>query len=229
MSAQRPGTSMGNSTLNGHRTFVFYRQKVGYDYMTQLKSGEHELMVGGGFGSGTEETLFRDVGNADDSLYEKTLAGHLSGIVPVHFGWENWGAEKQPAAEDPEQNDGVQWNEGRVKAVWSGTIALSADGLPWVGRLPEKLADRSSPPSISTPSINPPHQHLTASPGEWISACYTGEGMVHAWLCARALAHMILGTEKEGRLDEWFPEQMRVTTTRWKKADAERMLARLGS
>ncbi|KZP16559.1 FAD dependent oxidoreductase, partial [Athelia psychrophila] len=225
MSAQRPGTSLGKSTLNGLRTFVFFRQKIGYDYMTQLKSGENELMVGGGFNSGTKEALLRDVGNADDSQYEPSLAGHLGGIIPIYFGEKNWGAEKQPDILDP---DGVQWNEGRVKAIWSGTMAFSADGLPWVGRLPEKLTGRSSPPHPSTPSIDPLHCSLTASPGEWVSACYSGEGMVHAWLCARALAHMVLGNEREGGMEEWFPKQMTVTTTRWKKADAERMLARLG-
>ncbi|KAF7978979.1 hypothetical protein HWV62_44233 [Athelia sp. TMB] len=229
MTAQRPGTSLSKSTLDGRRTFVFYRQKSGYDYLTQMRSGEHELMVGGGFGSGSEDALYRNVGNADDSDYELSLAGHLSGIVPVHFGEKNWGAEKQPAFHDRDANDGVEWNQGRVKAIWSGTVALSADLLPWVGRLPEKLAGRPCPPPSSTPSIDSLHAPLTAPPGEWVSACYTGEGMVHAWLCARALAHMVLGTEKEGGVGDWFPEQMRVTTKRWEKADAERMLARLSA
>lgn len=227
MSAQRPGTSLGQGTLNGLRTFVFFRQKIGFDYMTQLDSGEHELMVGGGLGTGTTEALHQDVGNADDSHYELSLAAHLSGIVPVHFGEKNWGAEKQCALEDAEDNDGVRWSEGRVKAIWSGTVALSADFLPWVGRLPVKLAERRCPPKSSTPTGLLDAAPLTAAPGEWISASYSGEGMTHAWLCARALAYMVLGAEEEGELKEWFPDAMRVSVARWKKADAERMLAQM--
>ena len=35
----------------------------------------------------------------------------------------------------------------------------------------------------------------TADPREWIAAGYSGEGMVHVWLCSRALALMVLGLE----------------------------------
>jgi hypothetical protein len=70
---------------------------------------------------------------------------------------------------------------------------------------------------------------LTSTPGEWIPASYLGEGMVHAWLCAKALAYMVLGAEKEGRIEEWFPDVLKVTEARWKKANIEHLLQKLGS
>jgi len=63
-----------------------------------------------------------------------------------------------------------------------------------------------------------------AQPGEWIAAGYSGEGMVHAWMSGKAVAHMVLGRERE--IETWFPEMLRVTEKRWKDADVEKMLAR---
>ncbi|KIJ67118.1 hypothetical protein HYDPIDRAFT_50050, partial [Hydnomerulius pinastri MD-312] len=60
-----------------------------------------------------------------------------------------------------------------------------------------------------------------APPGEWIAAGYSGEGMVHAWMSGKALAEMVLGREREANLAEWFPDILRVTPGRWKKAKAE--------
>jgi hypothetical protein len=48
--------------------------------------------------------------------------------------------------------------------------------------------------------------------------------MVHAWLSGKALADMVLGREVEGKLGEWFPDIMRVSEKRWKKAKAENLL-----
>ena len=131
----------------------------------------------------------------------------------------------------------MKWSEDGVKAIWSG---ISACLLPWVGRLPVKLAARQSPPESATPVIKilktvegpvdfPTLSTLTASPDEWISASYSGEGMVNAWLCAKALAFMVLDAEEKGRLNKWFPDVMKVTEARWEKADIELLLEELGS
>lgn len=240
MTAQRPGVSLGKSTLDGFRSFVFYRNKIGYDYLTQLPSGENELMVGGGFGSTSDATLYKELTNVDDSAYDANTITHLTGAVPVYFGEENWGAERTPTHFQPDNTSEmskVVWNQGRAKAIWSGVLCISADLMPWVGRLSAKLSNRQCPSTLSTPVIvvsrslefkgddaSLSRQTLTSSPGEWLCASYSGEGMVHAWLCAKALAFMVLGKEDEGRLNEWFPEAMLVSETRWKKAKVENLL-----
>lgn len=229
MTAQRPGTNLFQSTLNGLRSFIFYHGSIGYDYLTQLPVGEHELMFGGGWASAMDAAL-ADIGISDDSQYSLPGASHLSGSLPLYFGVENWGKEKHAT---PNDEDEVQWGEGRMKAQWSGILGFSADGLPWVGRLPTKVSGRTEPPTTSTPRVRFQYskddptesvRRLTAAPGEWISAGYTGEGMVHAWMCGKAVSHMLLDVEDE--MKDWFPEIMRVTEKRWKRADPSDLLAR---
>lgn len=234
MSAQRPGTSLSKSTLDGDRSFVFYTGKIGYDYLTQLPNGDKELMFGGGWASGLDIALTTDIGISDDSDFNVSVASHLSGALPLHFGAENWGEEMVIAPpKERRSEDEVQWGRSRTKAQWGGILGLSADGLPWVGRLPIKVSGRPEPPVTSTPTSNPKSivkeddqapRPLTATPGEWIAAGYTGEGMVHAWMSGKALAYMVLDDDESIR--EWFPEILRVTEKRWKKADVADFLSR---
>ena len=221
MSTQRPGTSLSSATLDGQRSFVFYPGRLGYDYLTQLPTGEHELMFGGGWASAFDSAL-TDIGLSDDSEFNVGVASHLAGALPLFFGDKAWGKEKEPAEDS---KDGVQWGRGRTKAQWSGILGISADGLPWVGRLPTKIAGRKLPPVASAPQESmKDSRSAIAAPGEWISAGYTGEGMVHAWMSGKALAHMILGADDE--LKSWFPESLRITEERWKKANLEEFIAR---
>ena len=120
-------------------------------------------------------------------------------------------------------------------------MGFSADAQPWVGRLGPKLSGRAEPPLTSTPKLSPslnedydntsPNRQadesieLTAPPGEWIAAGYTGEGMVHAWMSGKALAFMVLNDE-EG-IKDWFPEILRINEQRWKKADIVGLLSKL--
>lgn len=203
MSAQRPGASMSPSTLDGERSWIFYDAHTAYDYLTQLPTGERELMFGGGLGVVGEATL-DEVGTSDDAAMGRNIAAHLSGALPVLFGEANWGKEATPV-EDP------HWFPSRVKAVWSGIIGMSADEVPWVGRIPTKLAGRSAPRRAENAKLAPP--------GEWICAGYTGEGMGHAFLCGRALAFQVLNREAE--IESWFPKFMTVTEKRWKAATLE--------
>ncbi|EEB96139.1 hypothetical protein MPER_04778 [Moniliophthora perniciosa FA553] len=86
---------------------------------------------------------------------------------------------------------------------------------------------------ISEPST------ILASPGEWIAAGFTGEGMVHAWLSGKALALMMVGKDNQSSkpyyrwsspfcaaekvqaedLSDWFPDDFRVSVKRWKRAN----------
>ncbi|EGO19425.1 hypothetical protein SERLADRAFT_453397 [Serpula lacrymans var. lacrymans S7.9] len=206
MSAQRPGVTLTPSTLSGARSFVFYGQREGFDYLTQLPGGENELMFGAGLAG------LVGLGNADDSMYSVYSATHISGALPVYFGERNWGAEGVAVEEGEE--DGGEWHQGRVKALWSGILSNSADGLPWVGRLPDVVAIKRKEDIV----MGSGRVGMTASPGEWISAGYSGEGMVHAWMSAKAVAHMVLGTEGDVDLGGWFPKVFTVTEKRWKSA-----------
>ncbi|KAI0791675.1 FAD dependent oxidoreductase-domain-containing protein [Abortiporus biennis] len=86
MSSQRPGTSLNTTTtLSGYRSYVFLTGSVGYDYLTQLPSGENELMFGGGWASAQDFAL-TDIGLSDDSTYSLPVASHLAGALPLYFG-----------------------------------------------------------------------------------------------------------------------------------------------
>jgi hypothetical protein len=114
-----------------------------------------------------------------------------------------------------EQDVGGLWAEGRVRAVWSGLLSESADGMPSVGKVHVNVAGRKSPPASFVPSaLNSNTKKLrsvvTTAPGEWIAAGYSGEGMVHAWLSSKDVALMLLG-EDLTEVKTWFPEMFSVT------------------
>ncbi|OBZ78578.1 MutS 4 [Grifola frondosa] len=202
MSAQRPGRSLSPTTLDGYRSFVFYRGAKGYDYLTQLTSGEHELMFGGGWAQSCDGSL-PELGLTDDGICNLGAQSHLAGALPLYFGHANWGAEKTPA----EQEGDVSWSQGRTKAQWSG------------------VSGREPPPLASAPVLDAKKKTITAAPGEWIAAGYTGEGMAHAWMSGKALAFMV-SADKEDELDSWFPDILRVTEKRWKAANVDDLIAR---
>jgi glycine/D-amino acid oxidase-like deaminating enzyme len=96
-----------------------------------------------------------------------------------------------------------------VESMWTGNMGFSADGFPWVGRLPTSLTSRG--------------QSEESGGSEWISAAFSGEGMVQAWLCGKAVGTMLLLEESNLRESEsadidWLPSQMLVTHERVKKA-----------
>lgn len=112
MTAQRPGRNVHASTLQGGRSFVFYDSpRKGFDYLTQLPDGEHELMFGAGFESPSHCEA--------KGMYGVHSAAHVGGAMPIYFGEENWGAEAllaSPADEKDTVDEGL-WAEGRVKAI----------------------------------------------------------------------------------------------------------------
>ncbi|KAI0825326.1 FAD dependent oxidoreductase [Trametes gibbosa] len=227
MSAQRPGRALAASTCDGGRSFVFYRGPVGYDYLTQLPAGEHELMFGGGWAQACDDGL-PEIGIADDGSVNHASQSYLAGALPQFFGLRNWGAEAEAGAAEGSGEEGggqVKWGSGRTKAQWSGILGISSDLVPWVGRIPEKLAGRSaSPTHQSEEKMGVVVKAHLAPPGEWIAAGYSGEGMVHAWMSGKALAHMVL--DREDEIQEWFPDVLRVTEKRWKEANVENLIKR---
>ena len=192
MSAQSPGTKFPHQ--GNDRSWLFMYER-GFDYLTQLPckgQSDGEMMFGGGFAQ-SEGGGIEDLGITTDNALSLSADIHLSGALSAVFGRKNWGPV----------------NGNAVKQMWTGNMGFSADGLPWVGMLSEKLTGRKRPANGEKISC-----------GEWAAVAYSGEGMVNAWLCGKALATMVLQhctSEGQGPANfapEWFPEQMLITDER---------------
>lgn len=187
MSFQRPGKMFPDHS--GQRSWsVIYG--TGFDYATQrptIDGVPGDILIGGGFGQSKKHGLDQ-IGVYDDSKTDALTAAHILGILPTIF-QPNWGGD----------------TEGSEKRVWTGVVALTADFLPFVGRLDKRLTGRASKDGA----------------GEWIAAGFVGDGMVWAWLSGTALGLMIAGSGDEdlptapgrpdGRLCDWLPEELRPT------------------
>ncbi|KAJ6602319.1 FAD dependent oxidoreductase [Mycena sp. CBHHK59/15] len=229
MTVQRPGRNLGaapagGAPWTGTRSFVFYpgTSPFAFDYLTQMppppaeSPAAHspypppagEMMFGGGamLGGRAESALMDNIGIVDDTQCDFEVGAYLGGVLERYFA--GWGAESG----GDDVADSV-WGTGRMKAFWSGIMGLSADGQPWVGRLPRGISRRVEPQAKS---------HTIASPGEWISAGFTGEGMTHAWLSGVALARMVLNLDGAPESSDLrLPSQFNITEKRWKEADIE--------
>jgi glycine/D-amino acid oxidase-like deaminating enzyme len=87
-------------------------------------------------------------------------------------------------------------DQKEVKQMWTGTMGFSADGLPWVGKIAEGVHGRGA---------------------EWVAAGFSGEGMVQAWLCGKALVSMLMEHDRGERQPSgpaWFSTRMIVTEER---------------
>ncbi|KAG5220841.1 Fad dependent [Salix suchowensis] len=160
--------------------------------------------------------------NSDDRSFHLPTASYLSGALPLYF--SGWGEEGRGA--DAPRRD---VDPGRVKSVWTGILGMSADGMPWVGRIPVKISGRVVPSSAAVLA------RTLASPGEWIAAGYSGEGMVHAWMSAKAVAYMILNADDERERhnplgkpandgEDWLPKPYLVSEKRLKESNMDKFL-----
>lgn len=194
MSAQQPGESFPHQGKERSWLFVYDR---GFDYLTQLphdKSSDGEMMFGGGFAQSAGGGL-ADIGIAQDDKQSLYADIHLSGALGAIFGRDSWGP--------------VQGHS--VKQMWTGNMGFSADNLPFVGPLTSKMTGRTSSDHLDKTS---------AGHGcEWVAAAYSGEGMVNAWLCGKAVALMLMRRDQDSvwtRAEEpsWLPEQMLISDDR---------------
>jgi glycine/D-amino acid oxidase-like deaminating enzyme len=218
MTAQRPGKMFPE--LDGSRSWCLIN-KEGYEYVTQrpgkidsLNGMGGEIMIGGGMVQAGRKG-FGELGIASDAETNYLTGCHLGGVLPMAFGLENWG------------NDAPG---GRMKNMWSGSLALTADMMPFVGRLEPSLTGRAYEKATLAKDTAKP----ISPPGEWISAGYNGEGMVNAWLCGIALGLIVLGrgdtvAEKtlgrpQGKLEEWFPREYLCTQERVTNASVFKLL-----
>ncbi|KAJ7474113.1 nucleotide-binding domain-containing protein [Mycena latifolia] len=244
MTAQRPGSALG-AAWAGTRSFIFYPGKsiFAFDYLTQQLPGDAgfntdsakspypapagELMFGGGamLGGHAESALMDCVGITDDAGEDFVVTAYLGGALERYFA-PAWGAEGGSSAAAAE--DTQAWGAGRMKAAWTGIMGLSADGQPWVGRVPTRISERVEP------AAKPESENGLVPPGEWIAAGFTGEGMTHAWLAGVALARMMRFPEKEtlsSKTDNGeraLPPPFVITEKRWRNADLEAFLGAVG-
>lgn len=139
------------------------------------------IVIGGGVGtlplSGASE-----YGNTDDTTLHPALSKYLTNITASYFS-TNWGVDSAL---------------GRLKREWTGIMGASADGLPYVGAMPDMA-------------------------GVWLSASFNGHGMVLCFKCAEALVGMLTGGEG-GKSDEgWFPASFKITKERFGRKFEGRM------
>ncbi|EAU93246.1 hypothetical protein CC1G_11228 [Coprinopsis cinerea okayama7 len=250
MTAQLPRPGLGDPTpadtkdktptsssasWTGRRSFVIYPRSTvtAYDYLTQqlpstgpstsYPQPRGEFMFGGGFA----DAITTDLGCTDDREYTSKTKEYLSTALRGVFSITP---------------DGAKEGKEELLAAWSGVLGFSADERPWVGRIPANVTGRSPvQEEMRSHSLNctgsdsqQPVSGL-AAPGEWIAAGYSGEGMVHAWMSAKALAYMVLGLDAgsspatceagtDSDIGEWFPEVFRITEERWRQAEFEDLM-----
>ncbi|KAL1747069.1 FAD dependent oxidoreductase [Schizophyllum fasciatum] len=216
----------------GTRSFVIYPTPswTHFDYLTQqpmpppvLQQYPHphaEFMYGGGVGHAyLSPAAIGTGGNSeiacvDDAGIDLGIRAYLGGALGAYFGSE-FGATDAGEPEEPV-----------MKHFWTGLEGMSADGRPWVGRLPHEITGRKL-------GATAPASGARVAPGEWLCAGYSGEGMVHAWLCAKATARMLLGTDGKSSIassssSETLPDVYRLTMKRWKAANIEEGLGSSG-
>ncbi|KAF7356565.1 J domain-containing protein [Mycena venus] len=112
---------------SGTRSFLPYGDGR-YDYLTQqpAESSSHslypppaaEFMFGGGLARGEigKVAFIKEVGVADDRSWDMTTAAYLGGALSIYFG--GWGAEGR----DMESKTDREFEEGRVKKLWTGIL-----------------------------------------------------------------------------------------------------------
>ncbi|RAK95304.1 NAD(P)/FAD-dependent oxidoreductase [Aspergillus ibericus CBS 121593] len=178
----------------GEKHSWIFNYDRGMDYLTQLPPTKTgPMMMFGGGFAQGEGGGIADLGIAADSELSLYADIHLSGALSAVFGRDNWGVVPRRS----------------VEKMWAGTMGFSADGLPWVGPLPASVTHRGL--------------NKEGCGAEWVSAAFSGEGMVLAWLCGKALATLLLIhddvlLETESRDLSWVPKQMLVTEERIEKA-----------
>ncbi|KAL1610110.1 hypothetical protein SLS60_001775 [Paraconiothyrium brasiliense] len=129
-----------------------------YDYMMQRPDGA--TIIGRG-STGRRAT-------ADDSETDLVAHVHLRGATPYVF---DWGTDRI-----------------EVTHQWSGAVAFTSDGNPFVGRLP-----------------------FSGSKHQWVCGAYQGIGMVRAFKSAQMAAYLILDKE----IPEEYPRSFLTTKERF--------------
>ncbi|KAG9543484.1 FAD dependent oxidoreductase, partial [Aureobasidium melanogenum] len=169
ITAQRPG-----STLPGLDTTYSFIYAQGYEYMITRPPGTLDagtIVIGGGLGR-LANAGASEFGNISDTDLNAEISTYLYNCTAGYFG-DNWGEDAK---------------EGRIVKEWSGVMGTSADGLPYVGSMPD-------------------------TPGMFVCASFNGHGMVMCLKSAEALVDMMKGDEDV----DWFPKALVVTAKRFER------------
>lgn len=196
ITAQRPGKASKLPTpLPTTFSFIY---KNGYEYMIprSLQDGSQHIIIGGGLGR-LPDAGANEFGTVDDSCLNPDISEYLDGSLVGYFDSTNWGETSTEEASE------------RIVQEWTGIMGATADGRPFVGKVPEKVNQQSR--LYGTGSTNDvPLQNL------WISAGFNGHGMVLCLKSAEALVKMI---ENGGSVDglDWFPKSFLISEDRLKR------------
>ncbi|ETS81355.1 hypothetical protein PFICI_06357 [Pestalotiopsis fici W106-1] len=143
------------------------RSSIDSEYLVPLLDGS--LVVGGGRVKYYHNKAEWYDNVADDELMRGTHP-HFDGYMQRHFhGWED--------------------SEAETQEIWTGIMGHSADGVPFVGNLPDR-------------------------PNQFIIAGFSGHGMPQAYLAAKGLASMII--EGASFHDTKLPKVFEASTKRLK-------------
>ncbi|EFW98590.1 FAD dependent oxidoreductase superfamily [Grosmannia clavigera kw1407] len=123
---------------------------------------------------------------SDDSFVSAASLQDLPTILPRMF----------RAVHEESKSAEKGFDMPRLKAIWSGVMGMTADGLPLVGNLPVSATGRTSPGGQ-----------------EWIAAGFQGYGMDKCWLTGEALVAMMAGRD----VSSWFPSAYLITEERLAK------------
>lgn len=174
--AQRPGSGLPQTGLANTYSFI---HDTGYEYMITRPSGskhEGDIVIGGGLWRLPHDGATQ-YGETNDTTLEPTITSYLRECTAEYFG-VNWGHDHAA---------------GRIKKEWSGIMGASADGLPYVGPMPDM-------------------------PGLWVSCAFNGHGMVWCLKAAEALVEMMTGDAAAQRVvDHWWPQAARLSRERMER------------
>lgn len=171
VTAQRPG-----SKLPGLTTTYSFIYKEGYEYMITRPPGTPDantIVIGGGLGTLPHQGA-SEYGNTNDAGLNGEISTYLFDCTERYFG-HNWGDDREG---------------GRLVKEWSGVMGATADGLPYVGAVPDM-------------------------PGVFICAGFNGHGMVMCLKCAEMVVGLMVGGERAERVEQWFPKALVVSEERF--------------
>jgi glycine/D-amino acid oxidase-like deaminating enzyme len=203
ITAQRPGQKSTLPTpLPTTYSFIY---KNGYEYMIPrpLPDGGQHIVIGGGLGRLPDKGA-SEYGTVDDASLNPNISRYLHGSLSGSFGTESWGEVNYKESSE------------RVIQEWTGIMGATADGRPFVGKMPGRQKSQM------------PENYISAEGfyrGLWISAGFNGHGMVLCLKSAEALATMVK-SDKFGRLHkgpisidvpEWFPKSFLINDGRLKQ------------